>query len=91
MLTTIDYTMKVPKELKEVVDLLNGILENVMAKKSIQEYTNLIDELMVAVDGIGGVSEEMKSQFRDEAAGYLLHKLMGTLLPPAPVVAPPAP
>lgn len=85
--TTINYTMQVPKELKEVVDLLDAILENIMAKKSVAEYGNILDELMAAVEGIGGVSEEIKSEFRDEAAGYLVHKLLGRLLP-APVPAP---
>lgn len=84
---TIDYTMKVPKELKEVVDLLDGIVEKVMAKAEIAGYMELIDELSAALDGITGVKDEIKSQYRDEAAGYLVHKLMGRLMPveePAP-------
>lgn len=78
---TVAVTMQVPKELKEVVDLLNAVLENVMAKKGITEYSNILDELLQAVEGIGGIGEEIKSQYRDEAAGYMVHKLLGTLLP----------
>ena len=78
---TVVYEMKVPKEGKEVVDLLDGVLAHVVAKKGFAELADLVDELMVAVDGVGGISEELKSEHRDELAGYLVHKLMGTLLP----------
>jgi len=81
---TVSYNMEVPKELKDVVDLLDAILENVMAGKSASAYANVLDELMEAVNGISGVAEEAKSQFRDEAAGYLVHKLLGRLLPVKP-------
>lgn len=77
----VNYEMKVPKELKEVVDLLDGVLGHVMAKKGLAEYSELLDELMAAVDGVAGVADEVKSEYRDEAAGYLVHKLLGTLLP----------
>lgn len=78
---TVDVTMQVPKEIKEIVDLLDGILQKVMAKAPIADYAGLIDEAMLAADGVTGVSEEVKSAYRDEAAGYLVHKLLGTLLP----------
>lgn len=78
---TVDYTMKVPKEGKEVVDLLAGVVGKLKAKASIADYQDLLDELMLAIEGIGGVSEEVKSQYRDELAGYLTHRLMGELLP----------
>ncbi len=78
---TIKYEMDVPKELKDIVDLLDGILEKVMAKAEMAEYTQLLGDLMTAIDGIEGVGEEIKSQYRDEAVGYLVHKLMGRLLP----------
>lgn len=87
---TVAVTMQVPKELKEVVDLLNAVLENVVAKKGVTEYGNVLDELLAAVEGIGGVSEEIKSQYRDEAAGYMVHKLLGTLLPVAETPVTPA-
>lgn len=78
---TVKYEMEVPKELKDVVDLVDGILEKVMAKAPMAEYATLLGDLMKAVDGVEGIAEEMKSQYRDEAAGYLVHKLLGRLMP----------
>jgi len=78
---TVDYTMKVPKEMKEIIDLMDSILEKVMSKAPMAEYSTLIGEAMLAADGVTGVIEEAKSQYRDEAAGYMVHKLMGRLLP----------
>lgn len=86
---TVDYTMKVPKEMKEVVDLLDGLLEKIMSKAGASSYMSLLDELMAAIDGVGGIAEEAKSQYRDEAAGYLVHKLLGRLLPVAKSESPP--
>lgn len=78
---TVDYTMKVPKEIKEIVDLLDSLLEKIMSKAGIASYTTLFGQLMTAIDGIEGVTKEAQSQYRDEAAGYLVHKLLGRLLP----------
>jgi phosphopantothenate synthetase len=78
---SVDYVMKVPKEGKDVVDLIDAILANVFAKTPISEWTNVIDELMAAVDGIQSVTEEMKSEGRDELAAYLVHKVMARVIP----------
>lgn len=88
--TTVDYSMKVPKELKEVVDLLDKAVAKLKAKAPFSEYADLLGPLMAALEGIGGVGEEIKSEYKDEAAAYLVHKLMGTLLAPAEA-APEAP
>lgn len=74
--------MEVPKEGKEVVDLLDAILEKVMAKAELAEYAALFGQASVAVDGISGITEEIKSNNRDELAGYMVHKLMSRLLAP---------
>lgn len=79
--TTVSYTMEVPKELMEVIDLLDGILEKVMTKADVATYIELLDEASAAAGGIQNVAEEAKSQYRDEAAAYLVHKIMGRLLP----------
>jgi len=78
---TVEYLMKVPKELKDVIDLMDGLVEKIMAKADLKEYTTLLGDLMLAVEGVDGIAEEAKSQYRDEAAGYLVHKLLGRLLP----------
>ena len=78
---TVDYTMKLPKDAKEVVDLVDAILEKAMAKKPASEYTELLDELMVAADGFQNVGPGLKGQLRDELAGYLVKTLMARLAP----------
>lgn len=77
----VKYEMEVPKEAKEVVDLIDQILEKVLAKAPMAEYAVLFGQASVAVDGISEVGDEMKSNNRDELAGYMVHKLMGRLLP----------
>ncbi len=89
MIEVVKYELDVPKELKEVVDLLDAVLAKVLAKESLASYTELFDELVKAGEGIGAVGDEAKSQYRDEAAGYLVHKLLGRLMPVKE--APPAP
>lgn len=78
---SVKYELELPKEGKEVVDLLDSILEKVLNKAPMAEYAALFGQASVAVDGISSVGEEMKSHLRDELAGYMVHKLMGRLLP----------
>lgn len=78
---TVSYTMEVPKEIKEVIDLLDGVLSKIMDGESVSSFMSLFDELYAAVEGVKDVGIEMKSSNRDEAAGYLVHKLLATLLP----------
>lgn len=89
---TVDYILKVPKEMKEVIDLIDGIAGKLVAKAELASYTDLLDEAMVAIEGIQHVGEEVKSEYRDEIAAYLVHKLMATLMPVEVIVDPaPAP
>jgi len=84
-MTTIKYEMQVPKEGKEIVDALTGIIEKVVAKAPLAEYVELFGELSRAVDGVEKVGEEIKSEFRDELAGYMTHKIMGSFWTPKKV------
>lgn len=77
----ISYSMEIPKESKEVVDFIDMILEKVMNKAPIAEYATLLVGIMPAIDGVGKLGEEMKSDGRDEVAAYLVHKVMGRLMP----------
>ena len=77
--------MKVPKESKDVVDLIDGILEKALAKAEFADYSELLGKLMSALDGVQGVAPELASQYRDELAGYLVQKVMARLAPVAPV------
>lgn len=77
----IAVSMDVPKEGKEIVDFLDKVLEKVMNKAELAEYATLITAVMPAIDGAGKIGEEMKSDGRDELAGYLVQKLLSRLLP----------
>jgi len=88
---TVPYTMNVPKESKEFVDLLVAVAEKAVSGASASSYLELLAELMAAADNAAQIPAELRSQYRDELAGYLVHRMMGTLLaskPEAPVVEP---
>ncbi len=78
---TVPVQLDVPKEGKDVADLLDGILEKVMAKEGLASYTDLLDELMVAVDGVGAIGDEVKTKYRSDLAAYMSKILMDRLMP----------
>lgn len=78
---TISVQMDVPKESKEVVDLVDKIIEKAMAKAQFEEYQTLLGDLMVAVEGVLNIENEVKSEYRDELAGYISKVLMARLAP----------
>jgi len=89
-MATVSYTMEVPKESKEVVDLIVAVVKKVKAKAPISEYASLIGELSSAVSGVDALPAEAASDGRDELAGYLVHCLLQELVPatpPAPAAA----
>jgi hypothetical protein len=71
---TIDYTLKVPKELKEIIDAETALVKHFINGGDINGAMALLPGVMVAADGYQHVAEEIKSQFKDEAAAYLVHK-----------------
>lgn len=75
------YTMDLPKDFKEVVDLIDAIIEKVKAKADMAEYLELIGKLTAAADGVQNVSEAVKGQYRDECTAYLVKTLMERLAP----------
>jgi len=88
MVVKVKVEMDVPKESKEVVDLMAALVKDLKAKKSIAEIgTDILPKLLVAVEGITAIGEEVASDGKDEMAGYLVQQLMAELLAPAPVVA----
>lgn len=76
---TVNYSMQVPKESKEVVDAVAAIVEHFKAGKSVIEAAALLPAVMVAVDGVNKLGEEVKSAYNDEAAAYCVHKVFGAL------------
>jgi hypothetical protein len=76
----VTVTMEVPKELKEIIDAESGILRDIKAKKPIAEIVaGNLQKLIAAVEGFDKVDEEIKSDGKDEAAGYLVQQNMDAL------------
>lgn len=71
--------MKVPKEGKEIVDALSAIASHFVNGGDIAAAAAFLPAVMSAVDGYQAVGEEMKSEGKDELAGYTVHKVWGAL------------
>lgn len=72
---TVPVTLNVPKETKEVIDLLAAIAENVIAKKPVAEWVNIIDEAMAALTGVDQVAAEVKSEHKGALIAYLVEQV----------------
>ena len=71
----IKHELNVPKETKEVIDLLEQIYVQVQDGVQITDLAEIFDELSVAVKGIDQVDDEMKSANRADALAYLALKI----------------
>lgn len=73
----VSVTMEVPKESKEVIDALTGLLADIKAKKNLQEVIGgALPRVIAAVDGFGQLGEEVKSDGKDELAGYAVREIL---------------
>lgn len=62
----------VPKEAKDVKDLVVGLVKDIVAKKSIAEISgDALPKLMAAVEGFSALAEEAKSPQIAVLAGLL--------------------
>lgn len=75
------YEMDLPTDFKEVVDLIDGVIEKIQSKASMSDYLELIGKLTKAADGVQNVAEAVKGQYRDECTAYLVKVLMERLAP----------
>jgi len=73
----IKQELNVPKETKEVIDLLDAVFEQIKAKSDIAGYMSLIDELYAAAQGFDQVDDELKSKNKADAMAYLVFKIGG--------------
>jgi len=73
--------LELDKDVKELIDFMGEVAEYAMAKKPLEEWAALLPKVMPAIDGVQNVGPGMSGQYRDEAAGYLVHVLMDKLLP----------
>jgi len=78
--TTVPVTMNVPKESKEVIDLLKAIAQNAKEGKKALEYADLIDELAVALNGVDKIPAELKSEHKEDVVAYLVKEVGGVFI-----------
>ena len=71
--------MEVPKEGKEVIDATAAITKHFVNGGSVLEAAALLPAVMKAVEGVDGVKEEIKSQYKDELAAYAVHRVWESL------------
>jgi len=71
----IKHELQVPKETKEVIDLLEQIYVQVQDGVQVTDLAEIFDELSRAVKGIDQVDDEMKSKHRADALSYLALKI----------------
>lgn len=75
----VPVNMQVPKEGKEIVDAATALIAHFVNGKPLAEAAALLPELLKAADGFGIVSEEIKSQYKDELAAYAIQKIWDSL------------
>lgn len=82
---TVPVTLDVPKETKEVIDFLAAIADHFIQKKPVSEIAAILPQGIVAFDGYEKIGAEVKSQYKDEAAAYLVREVTKRLDPPKAV------
>lgn len=79
---TVPHTLNVPKESKEIVDGIVELITDLKAKKSTSVVlADQLDNLSQYIDGWDQLDDELKSEYRDDLAGYLVQQIMEVLMP----------
>lgn len=77
---TVSVTIQVPKESKEVVDAVVGLIVDVRAGKSVSEIiSGSLGKFVSAVDGFEAIQDEINSDGLDEMVGYTAQQLIQAL------------
>jgi len=76
----VKYEMEIPKEGKEIIDAVAEIVAHFKQGKPLADAALLLPAVLQAVDGWDKLGDEVKSDGKDELAGYLVHKVLGALL-----------
>ena len=73
---TIPVTTQVPKETKEAIDAVKKILVVLMVEKTgLAGLAAVVPDCIQAIEGYAEMSAEIKSQYLDEALGYMVKEL----------------
>lgn len=84
MIQTVNVTMAVPKESKEVVDAVVGLIRHFKQGGDLAGATAKLPMVLAAVDGWEKLGEELKGQQLDEAVGYVSQQVIDVLREPKP-------
>ena len=71
----VSVVIEVPKEAKEVVDAVCGVVAHFVNKKPLADAAALLPALLRAAEGVGQVADEIKSAHREELSAYVLKSL----------------
>lgn len=78
----VPVSLSVPKESKEVVDAVAGIVADIRAKRPVAEIAvGALPKLLVAVEGFDQLDDEAKSKQRSDLAAYLVKNLLDSIVP----------
>jgi hypothetical protein len=75
VMEVIKHELNVPKETKEVIDLLEAIFEKAKDGFQVSDVTDLVDEFMAAVQGADKIDDELKTKARNDAMAYLVYRV----------------
>lgn len=78
-MTVVEVKLEIPKETKELIDALAGIISDLFAGKKLEAVTNNLGKLLQAVQGIDDILPELKSKNRDDIAAYLVKVMQEAL------------
>lgn len=73
---TVTVTKEVPKDAKEVVDVIVKIADHFLQKKPWAELMTQLPAVMAAVDGWENVVDSVKGQKLGETVGYLTGEIV---------------
>lgn len=76
IVVTVNHTIGVPKESKEVIDFLTDLIEDIKAGKPVGELTaENLPNLMTAIEGYDQIPLEVKGEHLSETLAYAVDRL----------------
>ena len=76
---TVEYKMNVPKEGAEMIDAITILVKHFKNGGDINGAMAYLGQIATAVDGAAKIVDELKSEYNDELAAYLVHKTWDAL------------
>lgn len=76
---TVTYQMAVPKEGKEMIDAVMIMVKHFKGGGDINGAMAYLGQIAQAVDGAVKIVDEIKSEYNDELAAYMVHMLWDAL------------